>query len=134
MTSFLKVLTHAENTDNHCWSAVMQYFECVVPKTFLFMPPLFKKQKSHKSSNLSYPYSRKVLTSAKIMISGQKCCRHLMLDSVKYFVHNLVTVQWTPSTHLTSKKHNPCWVNIISGNFEISNRQVTELKREIKIN
>ena len=62
----------------------MQYFECMVPKTFLFMPPLFKKQKSYKSLNLSYPGSRKVLTSAKIMIPGQKCCRYLMMDSVKY--------------------------------------------------
>ena len=39
---------------------------------------LFKKRKSHKFSNFSYPGSRKVLTSAKIMISRQKCCRHLM--------------------------------------------------------
>ena len=34
MTSFLKGLAHAKNTDNHCWSAVLQYFEYMVPKTF----------------------------------------------------------------------------------------------------
>ena len=50
------------------------------------------------------------------------------------FVHNLVTIQWTPPTYLTFKKCKPCWVNNISGNFKISNQQVTEVKREIKGN
>ena len=53
-------------------------------KNNLFMHPLFKKRKSHEFSNFSYPGLRKVLTSAKIMISGQKRCRHLMQDSLKY--------------------------------------------------
>ena len=54
-------------------SAVMQYFECMVRKTF-YSCFLF----------LCYPGSRKVLTSAKITISGQKCCCHLMQGSLKY--------------------------------------------------
>ena len=83
MASFQEVLTHAKNTDNHCWNAFMQYFECMVPKT-LFMLPCFKKRKSRKFSNFSYPGSRKVLISVKIMISGQKCCCYLMQDSLKY--------------------------------------------------
>ena len=121
MASFQEVLTHAKNTDNHCWSAIMQYFEYMVPKTFML--PWFKKQKSHKFSNFSYPGSRKVLISAKIIISGQKCCCHLMQDSLKYlciqFGYNWTKnkemvkgvggggFQWTPRTYLTSKKPDP---------------------------
>ena len=53
-------------------------------KNILFMLPLFKKQKGHTISSFSYPGSRKVLTSAKIIISGQKYYRNLMQDSLKY--------------------------------------------------
>ena len=53
-------------------------------KNILFMFPLFKKQKSHKFSNFPFPDSRKVLTSAKVIISDQKCCLHLMQDSLNY--------------------------------------------------
>ena len=96
-------------------------------KNILFMLPLFNKQKSHKFSNFPYPGSRKVLTSTKTMISSQKCCRYLMLDSVKYLCA-LFGYDWTkvkklwlgeggdpmdhpPSTYLTSKKSNRCSVN-----------------------
>ena len=61
----------------------MQHFELMVPKLFIHAS-WFKKQKSHRSSNFFYPGSRKVLNSAKIMISGQKCCRHLIQESLKY--------------------------------------------------
>ena len=57
-------------------------------KNILFILSLFKKQKSHKFANFSYPGLRKVLTSAKVMISGQKC----PMDS--------------PPTYLTSRKPN----------------------------
>ena len=50
----------------------------------LFMLPLFKKQKKHKFSNFSYPGSGKDMTSAKIMISGQKCCPHLKDNGLKH--------------------------------------------------
>ena len=79
MTSFIKVLKHAKIADNHCWSAVMQYFECMVPKTFYLC---FLCLRNQKVSNSFYPGSRKVLTSAKIIISVRKCCRHLMQDSL----------------------------------------------------
>ena len=48
------------------------------------MPLLFKKRKSKKFSDFSYPGLRKVLTSAKVMIPRQKFIRHLMQDSLKY--------------------------------------------------
>ena len=53
-------------------------------KNILFMFPLFKKRRNHKFSNYCYPGSRNMLTSVKITISGQKCCRHLMQDNLKY--------------------------------------------------
>ena len=43
-------------------------------KNILLMFPLFKKRKSHKFSNFS----------AKVIISGQKYCRHLMQDSAQF--------------------------------------------------
>ena len=122
MMSFPKVLTHAKNTDNCCW--------IYSSKNILFMFSLFKKRKSHKFSSFSYPGSRKLLTSAKIMISDQKCCCHLMQDSLKYLCIQ-VGYDWTKNkemfkgveeggvlmdplplpTYLTSKKPNPCRVN-----------------------
>ena len=85
MTSFLKLLTHAKNTDNHFWSAFMQYFECMVRKTFIIYSCfLCLRNKKNKFSNFSYPGSRKDMPSAKIMISGQKCCRHLIDDGLKH--------------------------------------------------
>ena len=53
-------------------------------KNILFIFPLFKKEKRHIFSNFYHSGSRKVLTSAKIVISDQKCCRYLMQDSLKY--------------------------------------------------
>ena len=91
-------------------------------KNILFMLPLFEKRKSHKFSNSSYPGSRKVLTSAKIIISGQKCCRHLMQESLKKYLCEQFGYDWTknkemvkggsngPPTYLTSKKSNLCRV------------------------
>ena len=84
-------------------------------KNILFMFPLFKKRKSHEFSNFSCPGSRKVRTSAKITISGQKC-RHLMQDNLKYLWYNLVTIEqkiekwWRRinPTYLTSKMPNSC--------------------------
>ena len=45
MTSFIKVLTHAKDTDNHCGSAVMQYFKCMVPKIFYSCLPCLRNEK-----------------------------------------------------------------------------------------
>ena len=97
-------------------------------KNILFMFPLFKKPKNHKFSNFSDPGSRKVLTSEKIMIFGQKCFHHLIQDSLKYLCAQF-GYDWTKKrygkegvegggsngppplpTYLTSKKPNPCRV------------------------
>ena len=67
------------------------------------MVPLFKKRKSHKFSNFSYPGSRKVLISAKIMIPGQN----------KEMVQG-GPMDPSPPTYLTSKKPNACRVNYIT--------------------
>ena len=83
-------------------------------KSILFTLPLFKKQKSHKFSIFSYPGLRKVLTSAKIIISDKKCCRRLMEDSLKYlcaqsgydWTKNKEMVKGDPPTYLISKKPN----------------------------
>ena len=101
-------------------------------KNILFLLPLFEKRKSHTFSIFSYPGSTKVLTSAKIRIPSQKCCRHfhLMQDCLKYLcaqfgsdsTKNKEMVkggggrEWSnalPScypTYLTSKKPNSCRV------------------------
>ena len=97
-------------------------------KNTLFMLSLFKKWKSQKFSNFSYPGLRKVLTSAKIIISGQKYWRHLLQDSLKYLcaqfgydwrenkemVKKVSNGPLPPQTYLTSKKPNPCRVTIES--------------------
>ena len=90
--SFLKVLTHAKNTDNHCWSAVMQYFECMVPKTFY--------------SCFLCLRNKKVINFQVFPILVQKCWPqqklwHLAKNVVviwcrtvwSIFVHNLVTIE-----------------------------------------
>ena len=94
-------------------------------KNILFLLPLFKKRKSHKTLNFSYPGSGKVLTSTKIIISGKKCCRCLMQNRLKYlwaqfgydWTKNKEMVggrekrgEWTPVTYLTFKKLNHCRV------------------------
>ena len=101
-----------------CCSAIFWIYGS---KNILFMFTLFKKQKNHKFSSFFYPVSRKVLTSATIIISGQKCCCHLMQDSLKYLCAQF-GYDWTknkeilrevthrlphptpPSLYLTSKK------------------------------
>ena len=112
-------------------------------ENFLFMLLLFKKQKGHKFSNFSYPGSRKVLTSAKIITSGQKCCHYLMQDSLKYqcaqFGYDWTKnkemvkggVQWIPPTYLTSKKPNPCRVNVPNFVNILDNQTVIHIKAVI---
>ena len=96
-------------------------------KNILFMLPLIEKQKSHKLPNFSYPVSKKVLTSAKIMISGKKCSHHLMQASLKYLCAQFC-YDWTeikemdkergqsngplsPNLFNLQKKPNSCSVN-----------------------
>ena len=83
-------------------------------KNILFMLPLFKKERINfklkfqiKFSNFSYPGSREVLISAKIMISRQKCCCHLMQDSVQYLCAQC-------GYDLTSKKPNHCRIKKVA--------------------
>ena len=110
-----------------CCSAIFWIYGS---KNILFMFTLFKKQKNHKFSSFFYPVSRKVLTSATIIISGQKCCCHLMQDSLKYLCAQF-GYDWTknkeilrevthrlphptpPPLYLTSKKPNTCRVKPI---------------------
>ena len=105
-------------------------------KNILFMLLLFKKRKSHKFSNFSYPGSGKVLTSAESIISGQKYCCDLMHYCLKYLFAQF-GYDWTKNkemvkeegrgrggggpmdipTYLTSKKPNPCRVNSFYHDF-----------------
>ena len=89
-------------------------FWMYISKNMLFMLPLFKEQKSHKFSNFSYPGSRKVLISAKIMISGQKCCCFLMQDSLKYLCAQF-GYKWTKNKEMV--KPNPGMVKSMSWLF-----------------
>ena len=120
-------------------------------KNILFLLPLFEKRKSHTFSIFSYPGSRKVLTSAKIRIPSQKCCRHfhLMQDCLKYLcaqfgsdsTKNKEMVkggggrEWSnalPScypTYLTSKKPNSRRVKQLGKpqNLQIGNKEMDSL-------
>ena len=126
-------------------------------KNILFLLPLFEKRKSHTFSIFSYPGSRKVLTSAKIRIPSQKCCRHfhLMQDCLKYLcaqfgsdsTKNKEMVkggggrEWSnalPScypTYLTSKKPNSCRVKQLGKpqNLQIGNKEMDSLWMSLQI-
>ena len=92
-------------------------------KNILFMLPLFKKRKSHKFSNFSYPGSRKVLTSAKVWYLAKNVVVIWCWTVWSNFVHISLMIEqkikkwWRggsnghPPTYLTSKKPNPFRVN-----------------------
>ena len=125
MASFLKVLIHAKNTDNHCWSAAMQYFEYVVPKTFYTCFLCFRNEKVINFQISPTLVQEKCWPQQELWYLAKYVfviwCRTVW----SIFVHDLVTIeqkaqkwwrggpiQWTPPIYLTSKKPNPCRVKV----------------------
>ena len=128
MTSFLKVLTHAENTDNHCWSAAMQYFECMIPKTFYSSCFLCLRNKKVINFQI-FPtlFQEKWWPQQKLWYLAKNVVIIWWKTVWSIFVHNLVKIElkikkwWReggesngplPPTYLTSKKLNPCRVKV----------------------
>ena len=103
-------------------------------KNILFMLPLFKKRQSHKFSNLSYLGSRKVLPSAKIMISGQKC------HNLKYLCAKF-GYDWTKNKEMMKGTKSPTNVRLKAGkNFlkellikKIFSKQILSWKFKIEL-
>ena len=92
MTLFLKVLTHAKNTDNHCWSAVMQYFECMVPKTFYSCFLCLRNEKVINFQIFPTLVQEKCWPQQKNYI-WPKMSSFDAGQSESIFVHNLVTIE-----------------------------------------
>ena len=129
MTSFLKVWKYAKNTDNHCWSAVFQYFECMVPKIFYSCFLYLRNKKVINFQIFLTLIQEKCWPQQKLWYLASLISNFWSLqDSYdicktvwSIFVHNLVTieqkikkwwrgVQWTPTPNLFNlQKTQPLW-------------------------
>ena len=139
MASFPKVLTHAKNTDNHCWSAVMQYFECMVPKTFYSCFLCLRNEKVINFQFFPTLVQEKSWPQQLLWYLAKNVVAIWCRTVWSIFVHNLVTIEqkikkwWReclmpPAAYLNSKKLNPCRVKdlihffceIVADDFELA--------------
>ena len=126
MTSFLKVLTHAKNIDNHWSSAVIHYFECMVRKTFYSCFLWLRNKKVINFQIFHTLFQKKCWPQQKLWYLAKNVPTIWCRPVWSFFVHNFVTIEqkikkWTrrggspmdpfPPTYLTSKKPNSCSVN-----------------------
>ena len=148
MTSFLKVLTHAKNTDNHWWRAVIQYFECMVPKTFYSCFLCLRNEKVIDFQIFPTPVQEKSWPQQKLWCLAKNVSVIWCRTVWSIFVHNLVTNEqkikkwWRegvgpmdpPLTYLTSKKPNPCRVKYLFSHFFVCLKRFYEDLKGLKVN
>ena len=139
MTSFLKVLTHAKNTDNHCWSTAMQCFKCMVPKTFYSCFLCLRNEKVINFQFFPTLVQEKSWPQQLLWYLAKNVVAIWCRTVWSIFVHNLVTIEqkikkwWReclmpPAAYLNSKKLNPCRVKdlihffceIVADDFELA--------------
>ena len=93
MTSFLKVLTQAKNTDSHCWSGVMQYFECMVPKTFYSCFLCLRNKKVINFQIFPTLVQEKYWSQQKLWYLAKNVVVIWYRIVWSIFMHNLVTIE-----------------------------------------
>ena len=119
MTSFLKVLTHAKNIDNHWSSAAIHYFECMVRKTFYSCFLWLRNKKVINFQIFHTLFQKKCWPQQKLWYLAKNVPTIWCRPVWSIFAHNFVTIEqklkkWTrrggspmdpsPPTYLTSKK------------------------------
>ena len=93
LTSFQEVLTHVKNTDNHCWSAAMQYFECMIPKTFYSCFLCLRNKKVINFQILPTLVQEKCWHQQKLWYIVKNVVVIWCRTVWSIFVHNLVTIE-----------------------------------------
>ena len=110
MTSFLKVQIHAKNADNHCWSAAMQYFEYMLPKTFYSCFLCLRNEKVLNFQNFSTLVQEKCWSQQKLWYLAKNVFVILCRTVWSIFAHNLVTIEQQIKTWKRGRGGERCWV------------------------
>ena len=103
LTSFLKVLTHAKNIDNHWSSAVIHYFECMVRKTFYSCFLWLRNKKVINFQIFHTLFQKKCWPQQKLWYLAKKCSHHLMQASLKFLCAQFC-YDWTKNKEMDKER------------------------------